>query len=114
MKISWVPLIKSYLILKVILRIIEAMHLIDPEGFLVESIEPQCKTYEQTKNKECQFFLVHLTYPENYPNVLDNSFTYHPIAGPSEISQRVHQSLFLLAIEDPREKGTLKHPLEIY
>jgi hypothetical protein len=113
-KIRWALLIKSYLTLKVILRIVEGMHLIDPEGLLVECIEPQCKTHNQANKEEYQVFLVHLTHPQNYPNYLDSSFTYHPTAEPPEISQLANQSLFLLAIEGPREKGTWKHRWETY
>jgi len=52
MKVSGVLLIKFYLALEIIPRIIVGMDFINPEGFLIESIKPQSKAYEETKKKD--------------------------------------------------------------
>jgi hypothetical protein len=38
------------LVFKPLPRLIEGKNFIDPEGFLIKSVEPQCESNDETKN----------------------------------------------------------------
>jgi hypothetical protein len=58
MEKAGVTFIKFYLVFEVIPGIIEGMDFINPEGFLVEGIEPQGKSHQKAEKKHKNFFSV--------------------------------------------------------
>ena len=56
-KIGWFLLIKIYLFLDIISRIIESIDFIPPEGFLVEGVESQGEANEETEKEDQEFSL---------------------------------------------------------
>jgi hypothetical protein len=47
-----IVLVKLQLILKIISRIIIRVDFIHPEGFLIEAVKPQSKTYEEAEKQD--------------------------------------------------------------
>jgi len=56
MKIRRILLIKFDLPSEVISGVIEGMDFVHPEGFLIESVESQGKSYKETENQDKYFF----------------------------------------------------------
>jgi len=56
MKVSWIPLVKFYLASEIISRIIVSMDFVEPERFLIKSIEPQGEPQEKTNNDDKNLF----------------------------------------------------------
>jgi hypothetical protein len=57
-KIGWVLMIEFDLAFEVGSGVIEGVDFIHPEGLLIEGVEPQSKTNDQTKEKDNHFFPV--------------------------------------------------------
>ena len=49
-KVGWMLFKVFYLVFNPLPRIIEGMNFVDPEGFLIKSVEPQCESNDETKN----------------------------------------------------------------
>ena len=59
-KVGWVFFVILQLGLDTIPRIIVSMDFVNPEGFLIEGVKSQGKTYNETENKDKDFFLIYL------------------------------------------------------
>ena len=54
-KIGWMLFKVFYLVFNPLPRIIEGMNFVDPEGFLIKSVESQSEPNNETKNKQKYF-----------------------------------------------------------
>jgi hypothetical protein len=57
MKIRRVLFIKLDLPTEIVSGVIEGVDFVHPERFLIKGVKPQSKAYEETKNKDGNFFL---------------------------------------------------------
>jgi len=67
MKIRWILFIEFYLAFEVVSGVIEGMDFVHPERFLIESVEPQCKTDDQTKGENKNFFSFFIHHKSRSP-----------------------------------------------
>jgi hypothetical protein len=51
--------VKLQLVREIIPRIIIGVDFVHPQGFCIKPIEPQCKTYKQTKEQNNHFLALH-------------------------------------------------------
>jgi hypothetical protein len=61
-KVGWIFFVILYLVFNAISRIIVSMDFVNPEGFLVEGVESQGKTYNERENKDEDFFLIYFLH----------------------------------------------------
>ena len=61
-KVCWIFFVILYLVFNAISRIIVSMDFVNPEGFLIEGVESEGKTYDETENQDEYFSLSYILH----------------------------------------------------